>query len=208
MTALPPEDLDWDETDYRRYEAELVLELYLQGRTYQEVSNVTDCPAATVRELARMVGLMRAPGEDIVLSRWRSAARAKLATMPRAELVHAWMDGAEPEELANRHGVPADLMWDLIADEMARMTRRDLRRRPVHRAPREPLTCAGTCTFACTGWCALTARTSDGAKPPGSELAPNAQTRHSNPPSGRISGTISFSPSGRAIWRGKHRDDE
>ncbi len=203
---LPPEDADsgadwdagWDETEFRGHEAELVLELYLQGRAYHEVADLTGYPVGVVRELARLVGMMRDPEEDERLELWRTRARTALATMTREQLVFPWIDGAEPEELARQYRFPPDLVWEAIARQMA-----SIGSRSVLNNHRPPPSCVLTCDFACTRRCAYTVPTSGNGRPiddieprPGNEPPSRGAL-----PQGRLRPEITIDPDGHATWR-------
>jgi hypothetical protein len=76
--------------------------------------------------------------------------------MNRTSLLFAWIDGTEADDLAVAHNVPADLLWDLIAAEMARMTPRALAYLTQHRPHRQPACAATACRFGCAHTCAAT----------------------------------------------------
>ncbi|WP_409495991.1 hypothetical protein [Amycolatopsis sp. cmx-11-12] len=173
----------------------MVLELYIQGRSYREVEEVTGYSQDHVRELARSADAERHPHEDLVIASWRVASRARLSRMPAADLMYAWMDGAEPEDLADKYNVPADLLWDVISAEIAKTTRKSLRRRPIVRSPIKPLDCLDTCDFACVQTCAYTIQgTGAQDSPPRPDLSPNW------PPQARLNLAIAIDPRGRANW--------
>lgn len=192
----PPLDCTWQQ--FLIYEAELVLELYIQGRSFDEVAEIAGCSADDVREMARITGVRRPLGADHVLAQWRAASQRKLAQTARTDLLYAWMDGAEPEDLADKYDVPADLMWDAIADEMAKTTRKDLLRRPTARPPTKPVHCVDVCDFACTHRCGFTTHANGGPYVDGTYVRPSSSPW---PPKGRVNPSVTVGMDGRAAWR-------
>lgn len=60
MTHFPPPlDCTWEQ--FLAYEAELVLELYIQGRSFGEVAEIAECSIEDVRDMARIAGVQRLP---------------------------------------------------------------------------------------------------------------------------------------------------
>jgi hypothetical protein len=97
-----------------------------------------------------------------VLAAWRRASRARLAKVHRLDLVLVRACGIEVDDLAAAHNVPADLLWDLIAGEFARL---DIRRVLTVQVlsgwrtnqPADRLACTGrVCLYGCARTCTLT----------------------------------------------------
>ena len=165
MSRVQPETLDWSWTDHIVYTAELVLELYVQGRSYDEVAAVTGYPADDIRAMALAAGVARPHRVEHAIAAWRTASRARLRNVHRMTLLIAWIDGAEVDDLAAAHRVPADMLWDLIDAECARTDRRHLTNQPLGtRGPGYPPPhCAGiACLFGCSHVCAATLHTDPG----------------------------------------------
>lgn len=204
MTHFSP-PLDCTGEQFLTYEAELMLELYIQGRSFSEVAAIAECSAEDVREMARIAGVQRHPWADHVLAQWRSASRRKLARTARIDLLYAWIDGAEPEDLADKYDVPADLMWEAIASEMAKTTRKDLRQRPTARPRNEPVHCVDVCDFACTHRCGRTTHTHGDPRVDGTYVKPAPSPW---PPIGRVNPAVTVGMDGHAAWRylGEHSD--
>ena len=156
MLRVQPEDLGWSWTDQHVYTAELMVDLYNQGRSYTEVAAVTGYPADDIRAMVLAAGSARPLRVDEVYAAWRDRSRETLAKMNRTSLLLAWIDGAEADDLAVVHNVPADLLWDLIAAEMARLTPRALAYLTQHRPHRLPACTATACRFGCAHTCAAT----------------------------------------------------
>lgn len=188
MTRVQPPDLDWTWAGWVVYRAELVLELYIQGRSVDEVSAVTGCSVADVQELVRTAGVERSARAEYEVAAWRRASRLMLARIVRTDLLYAWVAGHEPEDLAAKYGVPADVMWEVIDAELAHTSRRGLAYRPLDLPPIEPLPCtAVTCWYGCAKEC---------AGPVAERLSPV----HSWPPTARLSKAVTVSPDGQAAW--------
>jgi hypothetical protein len=156
MRRVQPEDLGWSWTEQHVYTAELIVDLYNQGRSYAEVAAVTGYPADDIRAMVLAAGTARPPRVDDIYTAWRDRSRQTLAKMNRTSLLLAWIDGAEVDDLAVAHNVPADLLWDLIAAEIARMTPRALAYLTQHRPPGRTACAATTCLHACAHTCAAT----------------------------------------------------
>jgi len=138
---------------------ELVVTLYQQGRSATEIRDLMDIPLQTVNGLVRAAGVMRTPQEAGQLSNRRWVARSKIARLDIAALAVRWIDGDEPEELADEFGVLADLLWDALAVQLSKKD-------PTKPAPR--FACSGTCSYGCTKQCAMRQQVSDRANLPGS----------------------------------------
>ena len=199
MARVQPEDLDWSWRDVWVYNAELVLELYVQGRSYDEVEAVTGYPADDVRALALAAGVARPHRVEEVVAAWRAAARARLRKVHRMNLLFAWVDGIEVEDLAAAHAVPADLLWDLIAGEMARVNRRQtLTVRTLAGRPQDRPVCAGrACLYGCARTCAAT------VIPPAEPSEPDTRTPRGPawPPRADLSDQIAVNNDGTVSWK-------
>ena len=200
MTRVQPEDLDWSWQQAVVYDLELMVELYAQGRSFSEVAAVTGYPADRVRAWVMAAGVARPERVDVVVAAWRSASRARLRKVHRQQLLYTWVDGAEVEEIAAAHMVPADLLWDLIAAEFARLpSRRSLtNHRPVPRRPAEPPQCvATTCLYGCVQTCGSLVppiEADDVAGYPELARVPGW------PPRAQLSEDVAISGSGRPVW--------
>ena len=199
MARMQPENLDWSWRDVVVYNAELVLELYVQGRSYDEVEAVTGYPADDIRALALAAGVARPHRVEEVVAAWRSAARARLRRICRMNLLFAWVDGMEVEDLAAAHNVPADLLWDLIAGEMARVNRRQtLTVRTLAGRPQDRPVCAGrACLYGCARTCAST------LIPPAEPSEPDTRTLLDPawPPRAELSDQIVVNDDGTVSWK-------
>lgn len=109
---------DPEEAKHAEYLDALVLDLYRQGRSLREVSDLTGCAEDLVHELATEAGVLRSPSDSTRLFNSRRVHRTNLARMDLRPQAARWIRGAEIEELAAEVGVPADLMWDALADTM------------------------------------------------------------------------------------------
>lgn len=101
---------------------ELVVALYRQGRSDTEIGDLMEIPVQTVNGLARAAGVMREPREAAQLANRRWAARERIARLDIAALAERWLDEgnpAEPEDLAREFDVPADLLWDALAEQLS-----------------------------------------------------------------------------------------
>lgn len=192
MTSVQPEGLDWSWEQTVVYQVELVVELYVQGRSINEVAAVTGYPRDDVRAWVLAAGALRPARVERVIATWRRAAHARLRKLSRTDLLHAWVDGIDVETLAERHGVPADLMWELIAEEMAKATRMQLSAyRPRSRRAGDPLPCAETCPYGCVSTCAAVLRRPDD-KP--------STHRNTWPPSARLVAGVTVAAAGGLAW--------
>lgn len=115
MTRVQPDDLAWTWVEAFAYNAELVLELYIQGRSFDQVADVTGWPVNMIQELARSAGVERSARREYEVAAWRAASRQMLTKLVRTDLLYAWLDGCEVEQLAVKYGTPADIMWEVIA---------------------------------------------------------------------------------------------
>ena len=129
-----------------RHEAVCIIGLYQQGRSHREVAELTDRTVTVVRNLVHGAGLGRTRAESLRLAAWRKEALAKLATIDIRPLARRWAAGVEPEALAKEHAVPADLMWEALADALSWMTPAEVE---------TPVMCFDVCTYGCTHQCAL-----------------------------------------------------
>jgi hypothetical protein len=59
MSRVQPEDLGWSWTEQHVYTAELIVDLYNQGRSYTEVAAVTGYPADDIRAMVLAAGTAR-----------------------------------------------------------------------------------------------------------------------------------------------------
>ena len=197
MARVQPEELDWSWQDAAAYNAELVVELYVQGRSYAEVETATGVPADDVRAMALVAGVARPHQVEQVNAAWRAAARAKLRKVCRMDLVLAWIDDIDVTVLADAHNVSADILWDLIADELARLNRRKLTVPPFGGHARSRPECAGiVCLYGCTWTCAATIRLSEPVDP-----YTRAQPGRSWPPQADLDDQLAFNDDGTVTWR-------
>lgn len=156
-----------DHSDIREItELEMVVALYQQGRSAREVGDLMDMSAVVVNNIVRAAGVIRTPQEAAGLATRRKVARGKLAKLDIKSLVERWLAGAETEELADELDVPADLLWDALAEQLS--TRGGVTRK-------SKLTCAGTCSYDCTERCAITAPVHDRAVVPGTPRSSSAR---------------------------------
>lgn len=129
----------------RAGEGDLLVALYWQGRSSQEVADLTGRSVEVVRRLARKARVIRSQKDGARLAVIRRSTRARLAQLDLRPQARRWMEGAEAEELAAELVVPADLLWDALADLLAVMS------------PDAREDCAvGRCRFACVAACAAT----------------------------------------------------
>lgn len=198
MARVQPEDLDWSWQDAVVYNAELVLELYIQGRSYDEVATVTGYPANEVRALALAAGVARPHRVEEVVAAWRAAARARLSKVHSMNLLFAWVDGYEVEDIAAAHNVPADMLWDLIASELARLdSKRRLTVRPIGGRPERRVPCAArVCLYGCAHACSATVLP---AEPP--EPATRALPGPAWPPRTDLGDQIVLNDDGTVSWK-------
>ena len=130
----------------RAGEGDLLVELYRQGRSAQEVADLTGRSVEVVRRLAHKAGVIRSQKEGAGLAVARRSTRARLARLDLRPQARRWMDGVEVEELAAELTVPADLLWDALTDVLAVLS------------PNARTNCAASrCRFACVAVCAATA---------------------------------------------------
>lgn len=153
------------------HEGLCIIGLYQQGRSIQEVADLTDRTRDVVRNLVLDAGVMRSREDSVRLSARRREARTRLANTDIRPLAARWMDGAEVEELAAACDVPADLMWDALADALSRND---------PRGPAAKLECLAICTFACSQQCALSLPVNDTARVPGD--SPTSSSKQSQRP--------------------------
>lgn len=201
MIRVQPENLDWSWQDIATYNAELVVELYVQGRSYDEVQEVTGYPADDVRAMALAARVTRPHQVERANTEWRAASRERLRRVHRMDLLYAWLDsadgGIEVDDIARAHNVPADMLWDLISAEFARVdSRRTLTVRPFGGGPIRP-PCAGiTCVFGCTRTCAVTVVPAESPDP-----AVNKQPGPGWPPRADLSDQIAINDDGTVSWK-------
>jgi hypothetical protein len=200
MARVQPEGLDWSWQEALVYDAEVVLELYVQGRSVVEVAAVTGYPADRIWAWAVAAGVARPEQVETVIAAQRSAARQRFRKVDRLDLLCAWVDGIEVEELAAIHSAPPDLVWDLIAGEMTRLgDRRKLGLRPDRRLGNSPACGMGMCRHACTRTCAgrlPSAPTPDESAIDGMDSVAN---RASWPPTARLEPDFTLSHFGKVI---------
>jgi hypothetical protein len=173
----------------------LVAALYRQGRSVREVSIRVGMPVHEVTAIVRAAGVIRGSRAATSVSNQRVRARATITRLDLAGLADRWLGGCEVEDLAAEAAVPADLLWDVLADRLSTMnsdmatgTDRgrgsgtdsdvDTDADAVDAAGgvgREG--CAGVCRFGCAQRCALTTG-SDSARPPGTPAGPRQPHRH------------------------------
>ena len=151
------------------HEAQCIIGLYQQGRTLLEIADLTDRTRDVVRNLVLDAGVMRSRKESVRLSARRREARAALAATDIRPLAQRWIDGAEVEELAAEHDVPADLMWDALAAELSRADPRKHEKK---------LACVAVCAFSCTQQCAISLPATGQARVPGASPGTASQGRH------------------------------
>lgn len=148
-----------DHSDIREItELDMVVALYQQGRSAREVGDLMDMSAVVVNNIVRAAGVIRTPQEAAGLATRRKVARNKIAKLDIKSVAERWLADAEVEELADELHVPADLLWDALAEQLS--TRGGVTRKPK-------LACAATCSYSCTERCAITAPVNDRAKVPG-----------------------------------------
>lgn len=102
---------------------ELAVALYAQGRSDDEVSDLMGVPIETVNGLVRVAGVMRDPREVAQVANRRWTGRERVARLDIAALVERWLDQDNPtevEDLAREFFVPADLLWDALAEQLSR----------------------------------------------------------------------------------------
>jgi hypothetical protein len=131
-----------------------------------KVGDLMEMSAVVVNKTVRAAGVIRTPQEANRLATRRRVASSEIAKLDIMQLAERWLDGAEVEELADEFDVPADLLWDALAEQLST-------RGGVTRAPK--LKCAGTCSYGCTERCAITAPVHDRAKVPGTPRASTHQ---------------------------------
>ena len=151
------------------HEAQCIIGLYQQGRSLQEVADLTDRTLDVVRNLVHEAGVVRSRVDSVRGSARRREARATLAATDIRLLALRWIDGAEVEDLAAEHDIPADLMWDALAVELSRVD---------PRKPDKKLACVAVCTFSCTQQCAISLPVTDHARVPGASPGAASQGRH------------------------------
>jgi hypothetical protein len=200
MGRVQPEDLDWSWTDQHVYTAELIVELYVQGRSEREVAAVTGYPADDIRAMVLSAGVARPRQVEQVTAAWRSAARRRLRKLHREALLIAWVDGVEVEDLAAAHRVPADLMWELIAAGSTYVDKRQFTGEPPARRdyPRPP--CADTtCVYGCTSVCAVTIPPTQPGTDPATIRQP-AHPRPTWPPRAELGDRFTVNANGTVTW--------
>lgn len=130
----------------RAGEGDLLVALYRQGRSCKEVADLTGRSVEVVRRLARKAGVIRSQKDGAGLAVVRRSTRARLARLDLRPQARGWMDGAEVEDLAAELTVPADLIWDALAEVLAVMS------------PDAREGCAtDRCRFSCVSVCAASA---------------------------------------------------
>jgi hypothetical protein len=100
MTRVQPEDLDWSWKDIAAYHAELAVELYVQGRSYDEVQDVTGYPADDVRAMALAAGVARPQQVDHVNTEWRATSRERLSDQFRMSWRVGFVGGVGRSKIA------------------------------------------------------------------------------------------------------------
>lgn len=124
----------------RRTEALCIANLYAQGRSLQEVADLTERSYDVVLKIVHDAGITRSRDEGARMHYLRKRARARLAAMDIEPLARRWMAGDEVEDLAP-HDVPPDLLWEAIAERLATLK------------PDTDATC-GSCILGCVVICA------------------------------------------------------
>ena len=162
MTWLPPDDLNWGFLGWYVYVSDLTVELYVQGKSLEEVADLTGRPVKEVSELTWAADVLRSIPANAVIGEQRARARAVLARLNIRFMAVRWAAGVETETLAAENAVPADLMWAALARELSRGPAYDARDRMCLRRK---------CSNACIGGCAL--------KSPAGDYAPSG---HGWPP--------------------------
>ena len=146
---------------------ELVIALYVQGRSARDVSTLVE--TVSFREVTRIVreaGITRGPSEAASFAAERKTARDAIARADLTRLAARWIRGAEVEDLAAERFWPPDLLWDALADTLSTPpattdTTTDTATGPAGPASgsasaAEGVKCAGVCMFQCAQRCALT----------------------------------------------------
>ena len=129
------------QTKIRVNEARLLVDLYRQGQSTQEVADLTGRTIGVVRKLVSAAQIMRTRAEGTRLAARRRVARTKLTKIELGPLARRWIEGAEVEELAESCDVPPDVMWDALAEELSRTTT-------------DTATCIRSCPYSCVEVCA------------------------------------------------------
>lgn len=148
-------------------EPELVVILYQQGRSAREVGDLMGLSANNVNKIVRTAGVTRTPVEANQLASRRTACRNKITKLHLRQLAERWLAGVEIEELAAELAVPADLLWDAVANEISKMG--------PHNPPTK-LLCSGVCSYSCTKQCAMQVKVHDRAQVPGAPPPSKART--------------------------------
>lgn len=190
MTWHPPDDLNWGVLGWYMYVSDLAVELYVQGKSADEVADITGRPVKEIIELAWAADVLRSRAANSVLNEQRARARAVLARLDIRALVARWLTGAETEMLAAEHAVPADMMWEALA--------RGLSRGPTDDALDE-MCVRRKCLSACVTRCALIAPADDFA-PSGHGWLPGLRDKqtHAHPvPAGKLSPEVIVEPDSR-----------
>ena len=120
MTWLPPDDMNWGVIGYYVYVSDLAVDLYVQGKSLDEVADLIGRSIKEVAELTWAADVLRSTAAQGVLNERRARARAVLARSNIRALAVRWMSGVEVEALARERDVPPDLMWDALAHELSK----------------------------------------------------------------------------------------